>query len=93
MTKEQLIAQDAIFELSVVRATLEQMHALFEAVKPHLGEHSGARRLVELGIFTPESIASNADSAEEALEARLRETSAPQNAEQPNRGAAGEGDQ
>ncbi|GFM89299.1 hypothetical protein PSCICO_46980 [Pseudomonas cichorii] len=89
----QLIAEDALSELSVTRSVLQQMCALFESAKPHCAEHSLCRRLLDLGYFTCESMGSNAESAEERLEARLTELAAPQNADLANRGAEKEGDQ
>lgn len=83
----QSIAEDAIFELSVCRTLLQQMLALMHVVKQELPHLSNARQVLEMAGAHVESVSSNADVNEEALEKRLRELPAPQNDDLVNRGA------
>ncbi|KPW39528.1 Uncharacterized protein ALO87_03833 [Pseudomonas syringae pv. apii] len=89
----QSIAEDAIFELSVCRTLLQQMLALMHVVKQELPHLSSARQVLEMAGAHVESVSSNADVNEEALEKRLRELPAPQKDEPANRGASAGGAQ
>jgi hypothetical protein len=81
-----LVAQDAIFELCVCRIALQQVYSLIGLVKPKLTTGSDALRALEMAEAYVEGVSSNAEAAEENLEARLGEL-APQNANLPVRGA------
>jgi hypothetical protein len=83
-----LIAKDAIFELTVCRIALQQIYSLIGVLKPGLEPTSNTRRLLEMAEAHIESISSNAESNEEELEARLSKC-APQNEQRPFRGAHG----
>lgn len=91
-TEMERIATTAIFELSVCRITLQQMESLISVIKPDLKTNSHADRLLMMAAAFIESVSSNAEAAEEALEARF-ESAAPQNTDEDNRGANSRADQ
>lgn len=83
------IATSAIFELSVCRSALQQIESVISVIRPGLQKASDAYRVLEMAQIFIESISSNAEACEEALEVRF-EKAAPQNADTQIRGAEAE---
>ena len=82
------VAYDAIDQLAAAVQTIHQLEALLKAARPGVTQHTGASRLLDLGVYAACDQANGFDCAREDLLARLVE-SAPQKATSRNRGARG----